>query len=49
VQRQHLVVLDQDAAVAVHDRLGQAGGARRVQDVERVVERDRIERQLAGF
>ena len=34
VQGQHLVVLDEDAAVAVDDRLGQPGGPRRVEDVQ---------------
>jgi len=43
----NLEVLEQDAAVAVHDRLGQAGGARAVQDVERMVERHRVEGELA--
>ena len=36
-----LQVLEQDAAVAVDDRLRQAGGARRVEDPERVVEGER--------
>ncbi len=50
VQAQHLVVLERDAAVAVHDRLGQAGGPRREQHVERVVERDRLGRgAVAGL
>jgi hypothetical protein len=43
VQGEHLDVLDEDAAVAVHDRLRQAGGAGRVEDVQRVVERDGLE------
>ena len=43
VQGEHLVVLDEDAPVAVDDRLGQAGRARRVEDVERVVERQGLE------
>jgi hypothetical protein len=45
VQGEHLEVLDQDAAVAVHDRFGQAGGARAVEHVQRVVERQRLELQ----
>ena len=40
-----LEVLEQDPAVAVHDRLGQPGRAGREQDVERVVERHRLELQ----
>ena len=40
---QVLAVLDQLAAVAVHDRLGQPGRARREQNVDRVVERDLLE------
>ena len=47
VQRERLQVLEEDAAVAVDDRLGQAGGARRVQDVQRMVER-RPARTRAG-
>ena len=43
VQRQHLEVLQQDAAVPVDDRLGQPGGSRRVEDVQRVVEGDLLE------
>ena len=39
VQGEHLEVLDGDAAVAVHDRLRQPGGARAEQHVQRVVER----------
>ena len=38
-----LEVLEQDAAVAVHDRLRQAGGAGGEEDAERVVERHRLE------
>lgn len=45
VQGEHLQVFQQDAAVAVHDRLGQPGGARGVENVQRVVERHRRERQ----
>ncbi len=44
-----LEVLDQDAAVAVDDRLRQPGGARREQHVERVVERDRLELERTGL
>jgi hypothetical protein len=40
VQVQLLEVLEQDPAVAVDDRLRQAGRAARVQDPQRVVERD---------
>ncbi len=42
-QRQHH---DDDAAMAVHDRLGQAGGAAGIDDPERMIERqpDRLER-----
>ena len=43
-----LQVLNQRAAGAMHDALGNAGGARRVQDVERVIERQRFEPGLAG-
>ena len=43
VEDQRLEVLDGDAAVAVHDRLRQAGRARRVQEVQRVVERHGLE------
>jgi hypothetical protein len=39
VERDRLHVLERDAAVAVHDRLRQAGRAGRVEDVERMVER----------
>ena len=46
VQGQHLVVLDEDAAVAVHDRLGEPGGPGGVQDVERVVERDVVDLEV---
>ena len=40
VQGQRLEVFQHDPAVPVHDRLGQAGGARGVQHPQRVVERD---------
>jgi hypothetical protein len=39
VQGEHLEVFEQDAAVTVDDRLGQAGGPRAVEHVERMVER----------
>ena len=45
VQRVDLQVLEQDAAVAVDDRLRQPGRARAVEDVERMVERDLLEAQ----
>ena len=44
-----LEVLDQDPAVAVHDRLRQARRAGREEDVQRVVERDRVELQRPGL
>ena len=47
VQVELLEVLEQDPALAVDDRLRQPGGARRVQDPQRVVERDALEGQLA--
>ena len=40
VQVQHLQVLEQDAALGLHDRLRQAGRAGRVEHPQRVVERD---------
>ena len=40
---QLLEVLEQDAALALHDRLGQAGGARRVEHPQRVVEGQLLE------
>ena len=46
VQVELLQVLEQDPALAVHDRLRQAGGPRRVQDPERVVERNLLEPEL---
>ena len=45
VEREHLHVLEKDPAVSVHDRLREPGRARGVQDVERVIERDRLERE----
>src|SRR5664280_1249784 len=39
VQGECLVVLEQDAAVAVHEALGQPGGARGIEDPEWMVER----------
>ena len=44
-QADALEVLDELAAVAVHDRLRQPGGARREEHVERVVEGDGLERR----
>ena len=46
VQVELLEVLEQDPALPVHDRLRQAGGARRVEDPQRVVEGDAVEREL---
>ena len=43
MQAERLEVLEHDAAVPVHDRLGQSGGSRRIQDPERVVERHLVE------
>ena len=48
VEREHLQVLERDPAVAVHDGLRQARRARAEQHVERVIERDRLERQRPG-
>jgi hypothetical protein len=48
VQGQDLEVLEEDAAVAVHDGLGQPGGAGGVQDVEGVVGGHLLEGELAG-
>ena len=45
VQPVLLEVLQQRAAGAVHHALGQAGGSRRVHDVQRVVERQPLEHQ----
>ena len=39
VEREGLEMLQDDAAVTVHDRLGQAGGARGVQHPQRMIER----------
>lgn len=41
-----LLVLDKAAARAVHHAFGSTGGARRVHDKERVVERQLLEVQL---
>ena len=49
VQQQLLQVLEQGAAGAVHDRLGHAGRARRIQNVDRVVERQLSERDRRGI
>ena len=49
VEGESLEVLDRDAAVAVHDGLGQARRARREQDVERRGERQAYELQRAGL
>ena len=46
VQRQFLQVLDERAAGAVDDALGLPGRARRVQDIQRVVEGQRRERRV---
>ena len=46
VQVELLQLLEQDAAVALDDRLRQAGGARGVEDPERVVEGDALEAEL---
>ncbi len=40
-----LELLDDDAAMAMHDRLGHAGGAGRIDDPQRMVERHRLDRQ----
>ena len=44
-----LQMLEQDAAVAVHDRLRKPGRPGREEHVERVVERERVERELGGL
>ena len=49
VQRVDLEVLEQDAAMAVDDRLRQPGGAGAVEHEERMVERHRFERRLRGL
>ncbi len=46
VERERLEVLEDDAAVPVHDRLGQPGGPRGVDDPERVRERHLLEVRL---
>ncbi len=46
VQVQLLDVLEQDPALPVHDRLGQAGGAGAVEHPQRMIERQRRKRQL---
>ena len=43
-----LEVLQQRAAGAVHDALRNAGRARRIQHVERLIERKALERQFVG-
>ena len=48
MQQQLLQMLEQGAAGAVHDRLGHAGGAGRVQNVDRVIERQLGERDRPG-
>ena len=49
VQEHLLQVLEQDAALAVHDRLGQPGGARAVEHPQRVVEGQLGELQLGAL
>ncbi len=49
VEVELLQVLEQDAALALDDRLGQAGGAGGVEDPERVVEGDALEAQLGAL
>ena len=49
VEVELLQVLEQDAALALDDRLRQAGGAGRVEDPERVVEGDALEAQLGAL
>ncbi len=46
VEVELLQVLEQDPALALDDRLRQAGGAGGVEDPERVVEADAVEAQL---
>ena len=48
VQVELLQLLQQDPAVALDDRLRQAGRARRVEDPERVVEGDAVELELGA-
>ena len=45
MQAELLRVLDEDATMPVHDRLRQPSRARGVEDVERCVERHRLERK----
>ena len=40
--------VEEDSAVAVHDRLGQPGRARREQDVQRVIEGNGFEGERSG-
>ena len=44
-----LQVLEQDPAMAVHDRLREPGRPGREENVERVVERERVERELPAL
>jgi hypothetical protein len=46
VHGQRLEVLEHDAAVTVHDRLRQAGGARGVHHPQRMIERHLFELRL---
>ncbi len=49
MEGERLEVFEEDAAVAVDDRLGQPGGPRREQHVQRVVERDAVEGERPGL
>ena len=49
VEVELLQVLEQDAALRLHDRLRQAGGAGGVEDPERVVEGDALEAELGAL
>ncbi len=49
LQRELLEMLQQDAAMPVDDGLGQAGGPRGVEDVERLVEGHLLERERPGL
>ena len=49
MQPEGLLVLEGDTSVPVHDRLRQPRGAGAEQHVERVVERHRVEREVAGL
>ena len=49
VEVELLQVLEQDPALALDDRLRQAGGAGGVEDPERVVEGDALEAQLGAL